>query len=114
MEFSEKLKYWRNKKGLTQEEVAKEINVTTRTYQNYEGARAFPQQSKVYIALSQLFQISVDYLLFDDITSPNGKKGERTSLSSQLKFYFENPDISQEEKDTMFKKVESLYKKSKE
>lgn len=108
MEFSEKLKYCRNKKKMTQQEVADELGVTARTYQNYEAGKAFPQQSKVYMALSRLFGVSVDYLLFREITVPD--QGEEvTDLASSLREYFTDKDLPESERDGMYKYITNLY-----
>ena len=59
---------------LTQAEIGKQINVPQRTYAYYEsGERMIPPQ--VLVALAQLHNVSVDYLLgLTDRKAPYPKK----------------------------------------
>ena len=52
----------REDKDLTQTQLAKEINVSQRTYSYYEnGERTIPPE--VLIALAKFYNVSVDYIL---------------------------------------------------
>ena len=52
----------RMEKGLSQREIAKLMNVSQGTYNNWENGRTQPSIEQL-IALSKLFSVSVDYLL---------------------------------------------------
>ena len=60
--FSERLKYLRIKKNLTQKQLAETFNITERGYQNYEIGKSTPN-FHVLIALSDYFDVSLDYLV---------------------------------------------------
>jgi transcriptional regulator with XRE-family HTH domain len=52
----------REDKDLTQTQLAKEVNVSQRTYSYYEnGERTIPPE--VLIALAKFYNVSVDYIL---------------------------------------------------
>ena len=65
MTFSNKLMLLREKKNLSQEQLAEILNVSCETISNWESQRSFPELSKI-IALSDLFDVSVDQLIKDD------------------------------------------------
>ncbi|MBR5873794.1 MAG: helix-turn-helix transcriptional regulator [Oscillospiraceae bacterium] len=61
----------REDKDLTQTQLAKEVNVSQRTYSYYEnGERTIPPE--VLIALAKFYNVSVDYILeLSDNPIPN-------------------------------------------
>lgn len=58
----EKLKEIRTQKGLTQQEVAKKLNITQATYSGYEAGKYEPSID-ILISISKLFKVSIDYLV---------------------------------------------------
>ncbi len=72
--FALRLRTLRKKHGMTQGDVAQRLNMHRTTYTKYETDKTHVDQ--VYlVALAELFQVSVDYLL--------GKEGETISLLSE-------------------------------
>lgn len=65
MRFNERLRHARTIAGYTQEQVARELNVTLRSYQNYEQGRTSPSLSTL-VELADLFQMPTDWLLCRD------------------------------------------------
>ncbi len=61
MELSEKLKELRQKKGVTQKQVAINIGVTERNYQRFEYGTGKPNYDNL-LALARYFQVSLDEL----------------------------------------------------
>lgn len=66
MSFSEKLKALREENHYTQEFVASRLNVAHSTIAGYETKDRQPSHEKLTI-LADLFHVSVDYLLDDDV-----------------------------------------------
>lgn len=66
MIFAEKLIQLRKKSGWSQEELAEQMNVTRQSVSKWEGAQSVPDLNKM-IQLSRLFDVSLDYLLKDEI-----------------------------------------------
>lgn len=66
MIFADKLIQLRKKAGWSQEELAEQMNVTRQSVSKWEGAQSIPDLEKI-IRLSELFQVSTDYLLKDEI-----------------------------------------------
>lgn len=71
MIFADKLINLRKKAGWSQEELAEQMNVTRQSVSKWEGAQSVPDLEKI-IRLSNLFGVSTDYLLKDEIEDTDG------------------------------------------
>lgn len=72
MNFGEKLKTRRKVLGLTQDQVAKEIGISRRSYNMYEQRDVFPRYEKTLEKLAKVLDCDVDYLKRDDKTFYSG------------------------------------------
>lgn len=66
MIFADKLIQLRKKAGWSQEELAEQMNVTRQSVSKWEQAQAVPDLEKM-IRLSELFGVSMDYLVKDEM-----------------------------------------------
>ena len=66
MKFGEKLKDLRQKRKLTQDEVAKSIGVSRRAYIAYEQENVRPRKQETYNKLAKTLGCNVNYLRIDD------------------------------------------------
>ena len=66
MEFANRLYELRKQKGLSQEELAGQLNVTRQTVSKWEVGDSAPDMEKL-IALAALFEISLDELMLGKI-----------------------------------------------
>ena len=86
MIFADKLIELRKKSGWSQEELAEKLNVSRQTISKWEGAQSVPDFKRV-IEISELFGVSTDYLLKDNIETveaiavPNFTPNEKTAES---------------------------------
>lgn len=74
MTFSEKLPALRRKAGLSQEQLADRLGVTRQSVSKWESGTAMPELVKL-ISLSELFGVSVDYLVKDWMEEPEDTSG---------------------------------------
>jgi len=65
MILAEKIIRLRKKLGWSQEELAEKMNVSRQSVSKWEGANSIPDLNKI-IMLSQIFDVSTDFLLKDD------------------------------------------------
>ncbi len=72
MIFADKLILLRKKAGWSQEELAEQMNVTRQSVSKWEGAQSIPELEKM-VRLSELFGVSTDYLLKDEIEDVEGQ-----------------------------------------
>lgn len=60
--FAQRIKELRNEKKLKQVEIAAIFGISTRQYQNYEGAINYPDVAGL-IKIADFFGVTTDYLL---------------------------------------------------
>ena len=82
MTFSEKLMDLRRKAGLSQEQLADRLGVTRQSVSKWESGTAMPELVKL-ISLSELFGVSMDYLVKDWMDSPEEPGSGGEDLSAQ-------------------------------
>ena len=82
MTFSEKLTGLRRKSGMSQEQLADRLGVTRQSVSKWEGGTAMPELVKL-ISLSELFGVSVDYLVKDWMEEPDNPCGGSGEISSK-------------------------------
>jgi len=77
MLFNHRLKTLREKRGLSQTEVAKRMGIARTTYSGYELGTREPDQNTL-MKLARFFDVSVDYLIgnTDNPTPPDGNNEE--------------------------------------
>ena len=68
MNLSEKLYSLRKKSGLSQEQLAEQLNVSRQAISKGESGTAVPETEKL-IAISKYFNVSMDYLVKDEIST---------------------------------------------
>ena len=66
MIFADKIIQLRKKNGWSQEELAEQMNVSRQSVSKWESAQSIPDIEKI-IRLSEIFGVSIDYLLKDEM-----------------------------------------------
>ena len=66
MIFADKLLLLRKQKGLSQEQLAEMLEVSRQSISKWESQQALPEASKI-ISISNIFDVSIDQLLKDDL-----------------------------------------------
>lgn len=72
MILADKIIELRKKAGWSQEELAAQLGVSRQSVSKWEGAQSMPDMEKI-LQLSNIFGVSTDYLLKDEITEPEVK-----------------------------------------
>lgn len=80
MEFSKRLKELRLKHGLTQEELGRMLGVTGANCTRYEKGLAQPKMATL-IKMSQIFGVSIDYLLGNDELAAETVEGKQSAAA---------------------------------
>lgn len=73
MELSEKIIYLRKKTGWSQEQLADQLDISRQSVSKWESGTSVPELDKI-IKISDIFNVSTDYLLKEDITEPGPEK----------------------------------------
>lgn len=66
MRFADKLNKLRVQNGLTQEQLAEHLHVARQSVTKYEAGKGYPKIETI-IDIAKFFDVSIDYLLLDDI-----------------------------------------------
>jgi transcriptional regulator with XRE-family HTH domain len=88
MIFSEKLQLLRKNKGFTQEELAEKLNVSRQAVAKWESGQVYPDISNL-IQISNLFNVTVDYLVRDQECMINVSSDTKTDLDQLIDFRLE-------------------------
>lgn len=93
-----RLKYFRNRKGITQKEIAEEMNISRSTYSGYENGNDNIPLEKMN-CFCEHFKISLDYLT--ELSEINNFKSCPTinanDIGKRLNQFLENNNITQTE-----------------
>ena len=65
----------RKRLGLSQEELAEKLSVSRQAVSKWESAQSTPDLQRV-LQMAELFEVSTDYLLKDEIEAPDGRKSD--------------------------------------
>lgn len=82
MDFGDKLKQYRLKEGLSQEQLAEKIGVSRQAITKWETKRGFPDVENLII-LAELFKLTLDELVLEEVKKTGRKAGgfrKRNSL----------------------------------
>ena len=85
MVFSEKLQILRKNKGLTQEELAEKLGVSRQAVAKWESSLVYPDIYNL-IQISNLMNVSVDYLVKDQNCAVNISREEQTDIDALIEF----------------------------
>lgn len=82
MALSEKLYTLRRKSGLSQEQLAEQLNVSRQAISKWEAGQSIPESDKL-LSISNYFNVSLDYLMKEDETQDAISDKEQTNTSLQ-------------------------------
>lgn len=88
MIFSEKLQLIRKNKGLTQEDIAERLAVSRQAVAKWESGQVYPDISNL-IQISNLFHVTVDYLVKDQECTVNCFDDSHPDLEKLVEFRLE-------------------------
>ncbi len=126
MLFGDRVKQLRQNANMTQAELGKLIGVSDRVLGYYESNERFPRKQDVIAKLSEIFNVSVDYLIgtdgsfTEDATNEYGHIGHKQAqgVLKNIEMLFAGGELIEDDKDEVFRIVSELYfdakKKNKE
>ena len=84
MILADKIIELRKKNGWSQEELAEKLEVSRQSISKWEGAQSIPDMNKI-LKLSEVFSVSTDYLLKDEIEPDALENAPKVDTDSSLK-----------------------------
>lgn len=117
MLFGEKLKYYRKRKKLTQQELAKMAGMGLNTINNYETGRTYPQKRSTYVLLAEILGVKTEDLrnesddFFLDAEREYGSRGKKqaTELVNELTAMFSGGELDEVDMDMMMRAISDAY-----
>lgn len=121
MTFGEKFKLERDKKELTQQEVADGLGINRRMITRYENGLSFPRTKEAYRKIADFFGVDVNYLLTEDeefVVQASEQYGSRGMKQAQdliegMSGLFAGGSLSDQDKDAVMKALQDIYWESK-
>lgn len=107
MEFNNILKKLREEKEITQIELSKKINVSSRVLGYYESDR-FPNDPQILIKLANYFEVSIDYLLGNEKI----KSIKKELTSEEIKIIELYRELPRKDKDDVFEFIDMKHERS--
>ena len=83
MILADKIIELRKKAGMSQDELAEQMDVSRQSVSKWEGAQSVPDLNKI-LKMSDIFGVSTDYLLKDDFEKPAPQVSESVTDSQPL------------------------------
>lgn len=122
MKFGDKVRDLRKQSKMTQEELAKALDVSTRTVINYEQGKLYPRKRERYTQLADVFGVELNYLLTEDeefITEAGEMYGRRGRMQAQdilerTSALFAGGDLSDVDQLAFIHEIQKIYFDSKE
>ena len=120
--FGEKVKELRTKKGLSQAELAKLLGVTIRTVCGWETEGRYPRKQELYGRIAETLGCQKAFLLDDDdsfyaeVTEKYGDRGRRQAqaILEQASALFAGGELSEQDQLAFIHEIQGLYLDSKE
>ncbi len=121
MTFGEKFRAEREKRNLTQQEVADSLCLNRRMITRYEHGLSFPRSRDAYKKIADFFEVDVNYLLTEDerfvvqASEQYGSRGMRQAqdLIDGMSGLFAGGTLSEQDKDAVMKALQDIYWESK-
>ena len=117
MTFGEKFKAEREKRNLTQQEVADGLGINRRMITRYENGISFPRTKEAYKKIADFFEVDVNYLLTEDeefIAGAYAKGGIKAArdiskLTEVICGLFAGGDLPESDMDAAMKAISEAY-----
>lgn len=116
MKFGEKVRAARRNADMSQEALAKAVDVSLRTILGYENENRYPRKREVYAKLADALHVDVNYLLTEDeefaaAAAEYGSRGKQRAeaLVAELRGLFAGGELADEDMDAMMRAVQEAY-----
>lgn len=118
--IGERIKKLRERKDLTQKELAKKVDITGATLSRYENDLRVPR-AQILSRLSEALDTTSDYILTGYIPEDASEQGfTRRDISEYDAFiqtasaFFMDDEVAEEDKEALFRDISELFWRAKE
>lgn len=110
MGFGDRLKSAREKKNMSQQDLANKLSITDGTISNYEKGVAFPRWDKI-VRLCDILDIDPNYMFWDDL--PEKVKANIKQSSSGSETFYSYNQLDTEDRAEIRGEIKQMLKASK-
>lgn len=118
MKFGEKVRAARQNAGMSQEALAKAVQVSLRTISGYENEMRYPKKREIYGRLAESLGVEVNYLLSEDgeQEAPHGVQSRQRAalLTAELNGMFIGGKLADADMDATMRALQEAYWVAKE
>jgi transcriptional regulator with XRE-family HTH domain len=108
MSLGTKLKELREKRGLSQYQVAEKLEITRSRYNSWENDIAKPRYAMLE-KLCSFYNVNMDFLTSTLSTNESEKKDEETPPTIKAWLRHDNSDLTEEEKEQLGTELEDYF-----
>jgi transcriptional regulator with XRE-family HTH domain len=112
MDFGNKVKQLRKRKGYSQKELADRVGVDDRTIRNWEKGDNKPR-SEQYRLLAQALECDASYLIEDSENQTN-LENQVEKIRNEITTMFSGGEMAEEDMDTLMFAIQEAYVKAKQ
>lgn len=98
--YGDRIKYLREKAGLTQEELANRVKIKRASLSHYEKNRREPPY-KVVKKIADFFEVSVDWILDEENSAIKGPNLDLKKLLKEKELTWGDEKLSEEDQETL-------------
>ena len=117
MTFGEKIKDLRAQKGMSQPELGKRVNVSTRTIASYKAGKSYPKSREVYDRLAEVLGVDVNYLkteneeFMTEVATQYGTRGVQQAqrILEETEKMFAGGSLSEDDEIAFMMEMQRLY-----
>jgi len=100
MKFAQKIQNLRKNRNLSQEELAEKLDISRQSVSKWESGVAMPEIDKL-IMLSEIFEVTTDYLLKDNEPYNVAHKNSEVSTNEDIDIIEENKKLDSYKKEEL-------------
>ena len=112
MPFNKRLKELRSRNNLSQEQLARKLDITRRTYIYYETGQKYPSV-ELLTRIAEFFKVSISFLLDEQhgAQAHEGKFGvlRAEQLIEEISGLFAGGELSETDKDAVMEALQEAY-----
>lgn len=109
MKFGDKLRGCRKAAKMTQEELARRLNMSKRSIEGYEAGKSYPRSRELYAKLAELFQVDINYFLTEDGAGSPDPREQAQQLIDNAKALYAGGELNEEDKDALARALMDAY-----
>ena len=114
--FGERLKALRQSRGMTQDELCKELGIVRKTLSDYENGRRYPKSTDTVTKICGVFGVTTDFLIGSEDEAVlnaqqkyNADSAAARRIINEATALFTGGELSPEDKELVFRAISEVF-----